>query len=1437
MPPRGREKSSAVQYYYQALGVAPPEERRDLRRRLAELLLELSSTEPKYCSQAEEEARELLKLDQNDAQGWRFLATALYGQSFRSGIKTNNISDSKTAKLVRQSRTSASVKRGGNDAKEQGGKEEDEKATLGEVLQRAHKLNPGDIEIAAKLADAYRNNPQLLDDQQQALPDAQRKALADQVFEEMVAADSKSAKAHLARYRYRLACKLPNAEDDLAAALKFGPDDLDVLLRAGSDAPSPRSGSPADADAAWMQAVKHFQHATEVAPADVRAYLLLANLYVAQGKPDDAAKWLRSGVEKLSKESINYFAAIALNASLADLFVDQGKLDDAEKILRDLAQTIEKIGPQLNDPRLVAEKLSLQRTNDLLRGKWLVRKGQYQRAIPLLRLVAVGQPSTQSEILRLVVVGQPSRQSLDAWRWLGVAYGAIGQWDQSAAAYEQAADLAPTSGRLRAQAAGAWNMAGRPDRAAAFYKQALDIEAAPETWLALAQVEFQRLMRLPKEERKWDSFDKALAEAKKPDDKRPLANPWQLKLLEANYTLVRGEEQGDTDQAVRDALALVRTAAEDNPDAAGLWQALVPFYERLEQPADADRALEHLGKLKDQAGVACLSRAELDAGRKQYDQAKKTLAAGLETLPAEMRPALRRELVQIAIREGQIDQAREQLRTLHDMEPDNLALVTQLADLALQTGTYAEAEQWEKELRKLEGPEGLFSQYYEALRLVAEASGAEDTKAADAKRTRASELQANVQKLRPAWPKAYVLQARLSESRGKFVEAAAAYREAIRLGEQQSATYERLVSLLMQLDRPAEADHYLRLMQDQIAGSETLSSLEIRVAAQRGQPDRAVEAARRAVERRPQDPIAHLWLGQVLLAGGKTAEAETSLKRAVELAPTDVRTLGGLFGFYARSKQSDRARETLQEVAKNEKLTESERASILAQGYELLGDQEQAKINYRQAAKLAPDDGAAQVRLATYLLRTGTDTSEPEQLLRGVLQRKPDSGDARRMLAALLLERGGEEQWKEARRLVEQAAADRTNPDADRRMDALLLARRGGKENVDQATRIFEELVVDPNKVEASDRLRLAQLYEIDGKVEPARQQYLKLLSRVNPTAPQVAAYVEWLLRHDRCDEADPWLKRLESLAPDDLGVAALRARWLHGTAKDGQIEPLVEALAAKLLKQPADDKLQEAALVLRVGNLYSAVGQQQEAERWYRRLVEVAPERYEPLANALAQQGRTREAIELCQKAAQSDNSARPAMTLAGVLVAGKSTADDFQLAEATLAKAVTDHKDDANLLSAVANVRVIQQRIDDAAGLYRQVLTLKPMNVAALNNLATILAEAKQPAQRQEALKHIERAIQIVGPQPGLLDTKGMILVFEGKPEEAVPLLQEATTGAGSDPRFYFHLAVAYDQAGEAEKARAALSTARKGDLTRQVLTPKDQKLLADLEKKFSP
>ena len=113
-------------------------------------------------------------------------------------------------------------------------------------------------------------------------------------------------------------------------------------------------------------------------------------------------------------------------------------------------------------------------------------------------------------------------------------------------------------------------------------------------------------------------------------------------------------------------------------------------------------------------------------------------------------------------------------------------------------------------------------------------------------------------------------------------------------------------------------------------------------------------------------------------------------------------------------------------------------------------------------------------------------------------------------------------------------------------------------------------------------------------------------------------------------------------------------------------------------------------------------------------------------------------------------------------VLISGRATAQDLASAEPYLKKALETHKDQPALLANVANIRVLQDRSDEAIELYRQILAQQPRNVEVLNNLATMLAEQPEPEKRKEALEYVEQAIKLAGPQPGLLDTKGMALLL---------------------------------------------------------------------------
>ena len=112
-----------------------------------------------------------------------------------------------------------------------------------------------------------------------------------------------------------------------------------------------------------------------------------------------------------------------------------------------------------------------------------------------------------------------------------------------------------------------------------------------------------------------------------------------------------------------------------------------------------------------------------------------------------------------------------------------------------------------------------------------------------------------------------------------------------------------------------------------------------------------------------------------------------------------------------------------------------------------------------------------------------------------------------------------------------------------------------------------------------------------------------------------------------------------------------------------------------------------------------------------------------------------------------------------------------------------------------------------DRCIELYEKVLTLRPNDVAVLNNLSYILANNYN--RPKEALKYVERALQHRPGEPNLLDTYGWALFKDGQTGRAIDELQRSV-GIQPSPITYYHLGVALEQSGEKQRALQALREA---------------------------
>jgi len=1245
------------------------------------------------------------------------------------------------------------------------------------ALETARGVAPDDVTLAVGLASLHRFDPR-------ANNDAERKARAIAVMDHLVESAAERPEAYLARYKFRLSERLPGASDDLSRAFELGPRNIDVLLAMGG-----RAGT----EGKLAEARTYFEQATEVQPRDPRGYLGLGEVLTRLGASQEALDaWERGLVRTGGKD-------IPLALCLSEALLNLGRYQEADAQIDMLQAEVAAI------PRGVPRDLRtrLHGHVEYLRGASAFHQGQVYEALEAFRRCVIAQqiaPESQEEI----------RRQLRTQEYLGNCYGALRQWDLSASAYEQAARLDPSDPDYLMAAAQAWEQTGRRERAATLYQQALELVGAPaEAAVRLAQTVFAMERNKPAAQRDWKGVERALAEAK-----RMTPGDAAVAILAADVALARGEEE--------QALVLLEQAANDYPDSEALERAKIFAFEQMKLPERADAALAEFASDPSREAAAERVRQALALQRGDAQAIVTALEARLDSGKPEEQASVRLQLVGHYLRTGNVEAASRMLEELAAQFPQEIQFPERLAEMALNERDFEAAAKWEEVLHRLEGPDGSVWRYVRARRMAAQASGTDDPSFAEAVK-----LQEQIQAMRSAWPQSVVLKGELAARQGKFADAIEAFKSALHLGDRSVATYERLVVLLHRQNQMTEAERYLSQLQDHLAASRELSPLAITVFQQLGELGQALALAEASVRERPNDPMAHVWLGEMLGLSGREQDAIQAFGRATELARDDARTWVSLLGYLARSDRQDDARKILDQLEAEAALPPATLAFVLAQGYDMIGDADTAEWHYRYALRFDPNNLTIQERAADFF--AGRDSKLAEESLRRLYELEPESPGLRRSLAALLANRDDENAFEEAMSLVAAGLAGEERDPRDYRLQAKLLIKRGGLDDLRQAQEILERITQDGARTLPEDRLQLARLYELDGRLQRAREQLLTLISGNTPQPTHVAIYVDLLLRRQAAADATQWLAYLEAREPLSPRTLSLRGRWLKQQGRTDEIEPLVEKFLVRLNAE-AYGSIQPDQMAFELATLFAAVELPEPAERWYRELMRVSPRDFPYFADWMASQGRTEEAVALCVERASVDVSATPAVALCRVLARAEADPKQFAGAAEVIAEACTRHPRQAELWYQLGQLRSVLGQPEEAMGLWQRVLECDPRHVGAMSRLAWELSS--KPERLGDAVSQIRQALVLAGSDLEVQDTHALIMLRAGQKEEAILRLRQIASSPAATARHHLHLAWALQRTGSTEQARVALKAAREQRLDERRLLPEERAWLRELE-----
>jgi tetratricopeptide (TPR) repeat protein len=252
------------------------------------------------------------------------------------------------------------------------------------------------------------------------------------------------------------------------------------------------------------------------------------------------------------------------------------------------------------------------------------------------------------------------------------------------------------------------------------------------------------------------------------------------------------------------------------------------------------------------------------------------------------------------------------------------------------------------------------------------------------------------------------------------------------------------------------------------------------------------------------------------------------------------------------------------------------------------------------------------------------------------------------------------------------------------------------------------------------------------------------------------------------------------------------------------------EAELLALLKRKALEQPEQLAAL---GALLDGYGFPEEAESAYRKFADAdlkQPVRQLMLADFVAGRDRPAEAMELITRFKSAVPIEQVAAAALTVYNAPSVTAEQKQLIETWILEAIQKRPDLLALSSKLALIRIDQGRVDEAETLFRRVLASAPDDVEALNNLAWLLA-LREPSEPEAGLPLIDRAIDLTGAVPGLLDTRAVVRIRLGQPQQALQDLADARAVVAGTPTLALHQAWAHHAAGDAAAARTDLAEAR--------------------------
>ncbi len=598
----------------------------------------------------------------------------------------------------------------------------------------------------------------------------------------------------------------------------------------------------------------------------------------------------------------------------------------------------------------------------------------------------------------------------------------------------------------------------------------------------------------------------------------------------------------------------------------------------------------------------------------------------------------------------------------------------------------------------------------------------------------------------------------------------------------------------------------------------------------RKQLDQAESVLRRALERNPKNVVLLNNLSRTLVRMGRMEQAEAILRRIVEVEPKQFDHRVRLAAFYAHRNDLERAEATLREAVRLDPESEDRRLAFA----EFMAARKEPKQGEAILLEAKRDLArSAKIRLALGQFYERNDQREKaravyEEMIEEEGSRPPGL-EAQVKLAALDFAEGKGE--TAAKRLGEVLQENPTASEAILLQGKMALSLGDGKE----AVQSFRTALKDqPERAEL--HTLLGRAYLLTGDARLARESFEKAVSLDPRQLDARRALVRLDLGAGRAKEARRAIEAILSDQPKDIESLAL----LSGLQMAAKEWPAAEGTLRKLREAGAGPFVVGMA----EGEFHQARKEWDRAVSAFERAAADRPDAPDPLfaliridlnrGKADAAEGRLRRLLaerpghfyangmmgevlllkkdfEGAERAFKEANRIKPDWITpwrdrASLKLVQKKPAE----AIAILEEGLSANPKSLDLRLLLASTLNETNQTDRAISHYEAILGDHPRSILAANNLAALLADKKGDAKSLERALALTRDFEKNAPEAPFLDTLGWVHVKRGQAREGVRLLEQAAAKAPDQPIFQYHLGIAYRQAGETKKAKAALKRA---------------------------